>query len=209
MRIKSNWAKTDKEKTPQEIGGALAFVLWKIGDHELQATRKAGFEIEIGPQYFAFLSEFLIFLVMVADRVVYLNAAPDTRIAITSYLANRLGEHLSENKSRLLGDDFSDYEPNLAAIAAYKQRFLDQLNLRAGEYAEFHYDQHGPDFAFTRYLGFCLRPVMQGRDIEWVVQQMMDITAPDAIKMVDKTAKDLLGLGTARPRRARRSVEPV
>lgn len=205
MRIKSHWAKTDKEKTPQEIGGALAFILWKIGDHALKNTRQADFDIAIGQQYFDFLSEFLIFLVLVADRVVYLKCDTDTRAGITSSLANRLGEHLSENQSRLMGDDFSDYQPNLAAIAAYKQRFLDQLNLRAGEYAEFHYDEKGPEFAFTRYLAFCLRPVMDAKDADWICDQMMATIAPEAIQMVEKTVRDLLSR-EPRPARQRRTV---
>lgn len=205
MRIKSHWARTDKEKTPQEIGGALAFISWKIGDHALKNTRQADFDIAIGRQYFDFLSEFLIFLVLVADRMVYLQCDADTRAGITSSLANRLGEHLSENQSRLMGDDFSDYQPNLTAIAAHKQRFLDQLNLRAGEYAEFHYDENGPEFAFTRYLAFCLRPVMDRKDADWICDQMMATIAPEAIQMVEKTVRDLLSR-EPRPARQRRAA---
>lgn len=205
MRIKSHWAKTDREKSPQEIGGALAFIIWKIGDNALKNTRKADFDIAIGTQYFAFLSEFLIFLTLAADRLVYLKQPAEARAAVTSALANRLGEHVSENQSRLMGDDFSDYQPNLAAIAAHKQRFLDQLNLRAGEYAEFRYDENGPEFAFTRYLAYCIRPVMDEKDVEWVIDQMMSIIAPEALEMVEKTVKDLLSR-EPRPARAKRTA---
>ena len=66
MRIKSQWFKSDREKTPQEIGGAMAFTIWRIADNALKNTRRANFEIAIGPQYFSFLTEFLVFLIQVA-----------------------------------------------------------------------------------------------------------------------------------------------
>ena len=56
MRIKSHWFKSEQEKTPQEIAGALAFTIWRIADNALKNTRKANFEIAIGPQYFSFLT---------------------------------------------------------------------------------------------------------------------------------------------------------
>ena len=69
MRIKSQWFKSDREKTPQEIAGAMAFTIWRIADNALKNTRRANFEIAIGPQYFSFITEFLVFLIQVADRI--------------------------------------------------------------------------------------------------------------------------------------------
>ena len=176
MRIKSHWFKSEREKTPQEIAGALAFVIWRIGDNALKNTRKADFEIAIGTQYFAFLTEFLVFLIQVADRIAYRQLPAEVRFVFTSTLANRVAETLAENQGRLMGN----------SISKHKQHFIDKLNQRAGEYAEFDYGSDGPGFAFTRYLAYCMREIMDEQDITWVIDQMMSIEAPEAVIMVEK-----------------------
>ena len=190
MRIKSHWFKSEREKTPQEIAGALAFTIWRIADNALKNTRKANFEIAIGPQYFSFLAEFLVFLIQVADRIAYRQLSAEARFVFTSALANRVAETLAENQSRLMGD----------SIAVHKQHFIDKLNQRAGEYADFNYGSDGPDFAFTRYLAYCMREVMDEKDVEWVIDQMMSIEAPEAVDMVERTMRDLFETEPRQPR---------
>jgi hypothetical protein len=181
MRIKSQWFKSNREKTPQEIAGAAAFIIWRIGDNALKNTRKAKFEIAIGAQYFSFLSEFLVFLIQVADRIAYRKLPADVRFIFTSALANHVAGTLAENQSMLMGN----------SIAEHKQHFIDKLNQRSGEYADFNYGDDGPEFAFTRYLAYCMREVMDEKDVEWVIDQMMSIEAPEAVDMVEKTMKNL------------------
>ena len=67
----------------------------------------------------------------------------------------------------------------MTAATDHKQIFIDKLNQRAGEYADFNYGADGPEFAFTRYLAFCMREVMDEKDVEWVIDQMMSIEAPE------------------------------
>jgi len=190
MRIKSHWFKSDRKKSTQEIAGAVAFVIWRIGDNALKNTRKADFEIAIGSQYFSFLAEFLAFLIQVADRIAYRQLSPEVRFEFTSTLANRVAETMAENQSRLMG----------GSIAEHKQRFIDELNQRSGEYAEFDYDSNGPEFAFTRYLGYRMGKVMDEKDATWVIDQMMSIEAPEAVKMVEKTMRDLFETEPRQPR---------
>lgn len=191
MRIKSNWFKPGREHTPVELAGALSFVIYRIADDALKNTRKAKFEVAVGAQYFAFLTEFLLFLIQVADRIAYRRLPEEGRFAFTSELANRIAETHAENESRLLGG-----EP-----AECKRRFIDRLNQRAGEYAEFGYNENGPDFSFTRYLAFCMDEVVDEKDSGWIIDQMMSIAAPEAVDMVEKTFRNLL---ESEPRQARR-----
>ncbi len=190
MRIKSHWFKSDREKTPPEIAGALAFNVWRIADNALKNTRKAHFEIAVGSQYFSFLAEFLVFLIQVADRIAHRQLSAEDRIAFTTALANHVAETLAENQSRLMGD----------GIAEHKRAFIDKLNQRAGEYAEFDYGADGPEFAFLRYLAYCMRGVMDQKDVEWVIDQMMSIEAPEAVDMVEATMKNLFEAEPRQPR---------
>ena len=191
MRIKSHWFKEGREHTPQEISDALAFVISRIADNALKNTRKANFEIEVGSQYLDFLAEFLLFLILVSDRIAYRKLAAEDRVVFTGNLANRVGGTYAENRGRLLGDDLKDC----------KQRFIDLLNQRAGEYADFGYDENGPDYGFYRYLAYCIGEIMNDADSTWIIDQMISIEAPDAVQMVEKT---LRGLYEEEPKKTRR-----
>jgi hypothetical protein len=195
MRIKSHWYQNGREKTPQQIADALAFVIWRIGDNALKDTRKANFEIEVGEQYFTFLGEFLIFLILVADRITYRQLSAEQRAMFTGTLANRVGDTFAENESRLLEGDFS----------TCKQGFIDRINLRSGEYAEFGYDESGPDYGFMRYLAYCIGEGMDEKDRFWITDQIISIEAPAAIQRIDKTLCDL----TSTTPRAARPARPV
>jgi hypothetical protein len=182
IRVKSSWFKGDRKKTPQEVAGALAFIIWRISDNTLKNVRKADFDIAIGDQYFAFLSEFLIFLVMIADRIVYAQLSAEDRIEFTGALANRVAEHLAENQSEWLGKP----------VREYKDIFVDHLNQRAGEYADFHYTGVETSFSFILYLGQCMRDVVDEKDKTWVVDQIMAIEVPEAVAMLEKAMKGLV-----------------
>ena len=194
MRIKSQWFKEGRKHTPQELAGAVSFVAWKIADDALKKTRKADYNIAVGSQYFAFFNEFLIFMVMVADRIAYRRLAAEERAEFTGMLANRVAETQAENQSRLLG----------GSPGNYKQAFIDQLNQRASGYAEFDYGEDGPSFRFTRYLAFCLSEIMDDKDSGWIIDQIMAIQAPEAVEMIEKTLRNLLE-ETPRPVRRRAS----
>ncbi len=181
MRIKSNWFKEGRERSPQEIADALAFTIFRIADNSLKNTRKADFEIEVGPRYLDFLSEFLLFLILVADRIAYRDLSDEDRGAFTGRLANRVGETYAVNRSRLLKCDMKQC----------KQDFIDQLNQRAGEYADFNYDHNGPDYGFYRYLAYCISQIMSDDDSKWIIDQIITLEAPDAVKMVEKTLRNL------------------
>jgi hypothetical protein len=193
MRVKSHWFKSGKARTPQESAGAVAFIVWRIGESALKSMRNADFDIAVGAQYFAFLSEFLIFLVQVADRIAYRRLSGEARVAFTSMLANRVGETLAENWSRLLG----------GTAAEHKAAFIERLNQRAGEYAEFEYGETEPGFSFLRHLGYVLQEIMDERDRYWVTDQVMAIEAPEAVETLEKAMRGLFG---DEPRRRRGST---
>jgi hypothetical protein len=191
LRIKSSWFKEGRERSPQVISDALSFVVSRIADNALKNTRKSKFEIEVGPQYLDFLAEFLLFLILSADRIAYLKLSAEDRGVFTGNLANRVAETYAENRSRLLVEDMKDC----------KQRFIDLLNQRAGEYADFGYDENGPDYGFYRYLAFCIGEIMTEADSGWIIDQMISFEAPEAIQMVEKTLRGLYEEEPKKPRR--------
>lgn len=182
MRIKSQWFKEGREKTAQELAGAVAFIAWRIAENALKNMRRADFEVAVGAQYLGFIAEFLIFLVQVADRIAYSRFTAEFRQDFTTELAQRVAATLAENQSRLLSGSTDEH----------KRNFIERLNLRAGEYAEFEYGDAGPSFSFMRYLAHCMLDVVDEHDKNWVIDQMMTSEAPDAVAMVEKAMRGLL-----------------
>lgn len=197
MRVKSNWFRSGREKTPGEIAGAVAFNVWRIADNALKNTRKADFEIAIGPQYFAFLAEFMIFMVQLADRIAYRHYGEEERVAFTTELANRVGDNLAENQRDLQGGEF----------AVYKTGFIARLNLRADDYANFTYEKGADNFSFIRQIGQLMQEVVDERDRTWVIDQIMASVAPEAIELLEKAMSGLLELEPKRPARSSTSGE--
>ena len=195
LRIKSQWFKTDSPKSPQEAAGAMAFIVWRVAHNALTQMRGARFDIDIGPQYFAFLREWLVFLVQVVDRMAHERMGVDERFAFTTALVLRVADHLADNENRLLGVPPPGEE-------TYQGRFIDLVNLLSEHYADFGHGADGPDFAFMRYLGHRIEVLMPQKDQNWVVDQVMAIEAPEAVQVLQRS---LQGVLSNEPRALRRA----
>lgn len=194
-RLKAQWFKPEQAKNPAQTGSAIAFIAWRVASHTIKRLREAGFDIDAGPAYFGVLRELLVFLLAGADRIAYERLGAEGRTPFTTTLVLRASELLDENESDLLGP--------LPGGASYADRFVEQFNVLGSHYAEFGWsDAEGPDFAFTRYLGHRLEPLVPEKDRRWVLDQVMAAEVPEAVAMLRK-AMD--GVFSSEPRRARRA----
>jgi hypothetical protein len=103
LRIKSDWFQTGTAKTPAQMASAMAFIAWRVAQNTLKQMRSAHFDIEVGPQYFAFTREVLVFLTQVLDRMAYERMEPEGRAEFITALVRRVAEVLQENEDSLLG----------------------------------------------------------------------------------------------------------
>lgn len=203
IRLKSQWFKTDTPKTPQQAAGAMAFIVWRVAQNMLKRMRGAHFDIDAGLPYFAFMREVLVFLVAVTDRIAHARLAADARAEFTPALVRHLARTLQDNEQDLLG-------PARDGAPSHADSFIDLVNELTQHYAEFGADPgvsdsgagFHPDFAFVRYLGSRLEPTLPEKDRHWVIDQVMAVEAPEAIKIVQGSMRDLYD---AAPRRARRA----
>ena len=191
---------TAGQRSMATLASVVALTAWKLALESIKRMRRADFDIDIGQAYFDFVCEFLAFLTHAADRVAYARLSPEQRVEFTTALVKRLAEHVEESSETLLGPGESE---------RCRRQFLDVFN-RSGEgYSEFGYDAdgEGPDFGFRRYFGACLREILPQKDQLWVIDQAMDIEAPDAIEALHKTMKGLFAPpGEDKPRRSREGV---
>lgn len=191
MRIKNRWFKEGREPTPQALAGAVAFTAWRLAENLLKNLRRADFEVAVGPQYFALLAETLIFVFQVSCRLAWQSLNEAARPEFANTLALRIAENLSENRARLLGGDAS----------AHRAAFIDLLNLRSGDYAEFGFDIKDESFSFKRYFAHSLSQHLDEKDRHWVSDQVIAIEAPEIAETIDRALKGLTDK-TPRPRRA-------
>jgi hypothetical protein len=194
LRLKSQWFKTGTPKTPQEAAGAMAFIVWRVAHNALGQMRSARFDIDIGPQYFAFMREWLVFLIQIVDRMAHERMPAEERTLFTTALVRRVADHLADNENRLLGVPPPGEE-------THQGRFIDLFNRLSEHYAEFGHDADGPDFAFMRYLGHRIEALMPKKDQYWVVDQVMAIEAPDAVEMLQRSLQGVLSTEPRAPRR--------
>lgn len=181
VRIRSKFHQGGRQRSPAELASAVAVLGWKLAIDSIKRMRKADYDIDIGRPYVEFVSEFMVFFAVAADRIAYRDLEANERGEFTTALVVRMADRIEENFAGPLG----------AEPGNCKRGFLDRFNKRSTEYAEFDYGTDGPDFGFKRYFAACLREVLPEKDQLWVVDQAMEIEAPEALKALTKTLDGL------------------
>jgi len=183
IRIKSRFHAAGR-RTPATLASVAALLAWRLAVESIDRMRGAGYDIDIGRQWFDFACEFIAFLAVCSDRIAWRELDGDTRAQFTIALVRRLAEMLDENEYLLQGETI---------VGGVSQHFVDLFNRRSADYAEFDYSEDGPDFGFRRFFAACLRDVLPPKDQLWVVDQAMDIESPQALKALEKTLLGMFG----------------
>lgn len=180
-----------------ELASVIAMLGWKLSQDAIRSMRAAQFDIDIGRQYFDFVCEYLAFMLHAADRIAYRALAAEKRTEFTTALALKLAEVVEDNRDMLIAEP----EPGRC-----RRHFIALANERGADYADFTYDEkEGPDFGFRRFFGSRLLEIVPEKDHAWVIDQIMEIEAPAAVKALESTLEGLFAPPeeTRRPRRER------
>lgn len=186
VRIRSRWNDRKKERSLEEIAGALAFIEWRIAGKALLNLENEGFQTDSQLQRLQVLQELCAFLIHVTDRKVHADMPDEERQRFIVALALKLADTYHDNRVDVegRGEDF-------------RKPFIALLNNRMADYADFRFEDGAPGYAFKRYLGDCVTNSMGPRDSKWISDQVMEIEVPAMLKTLDKGLKDLFG--TASP----------
>lgn len=188
---------TEGQRSAATLASVVVMLAWKLAVDAIKRMRRADYDIDVGRPYFDFVCEFLIFMAMAADRVAYRHLEPQKRADFTTALARRMAEVVEENNYMLMGS---------VEAGACQRHFIERFNQRSGEYAEFDYGPEGPDFGFKRLFAASIGAGLPEKDRLWVVDQVMDIEVPEALKALDKTLAGLFGIGGEQRRRRERAA---
>jgi hypothetical protein len=171
IRIKSHWNNEEAERSPLEIASALAYIAWRIAVDKAISLHCERFVYESDAQRLAVIREYLLFLIQVADRLAAERLGLEDRRILVTALARKIIEHVQDNSQDLLGP------------GDYASPFIQSLNTRSDEYADFQLAEDGPSYAFLRHLGFEIQSLMgQGAENRWVIDQVMDKDGYEAYK---------------------------
>lgn len=195
IRLKNQWFDSERPKTARETASAMAFIVWRVTQNMVSQMREARFDIDVGPQYFAFMREVLVFLIQAVDRLAFERMPTEERAAFTTALVVRVAEILEESELEWLGTPPAGQD-------RWRDRFIDLCNEQADAYADFGHGPDGPDFAFVRYLGSRVEGVMPEKDRHWIKDQLMAIEVPEALEMV---RRGMAGVLSTEPRPRRRA----
>ncbi len=180
LRIKSHWQNEDIQRSLAEIGGALAFIAFRIATDKAISLHCERFVYRDDTQRMLVIQEYVLFLMQIADRLAHARLGDDERRELITAMAQKCVEHVQDNSQDLLGP------------GDYGSPFIERLNLRSGEYAEFNMDSEGPSYSLLRHLGFEIQQLMgEQEENRWVIDQVMDKDGWDAYKRFAKAFRDL------------------
>ena len=181
--VKTRWRKKGA-RTLAERAGVIGANLWKLSIEIFKHMEKEGFRFGSDRLVTGVLTEFIAFVAQLVDRAVYGRLSDAERATLIGEVVGHLAATMENNQRDLLGP------------GEYRKQFIDLLNTRFGEYAEFECPGGEPSYACLRFFATKVSEAMAGGDNKWVVEQMMDIEAPEMVRVVRKLIEQTLEAGT-------------
>ena len=184
--VKTRWRKKGP-RTLAERAGVIGANVWKISTEIFKHMEREGFRFGSDRLVTDVLAEFIAFLVQLCDRAVYGRLSETERAALIGEVVRHLAATMENNQRDLLGP------------GDYRKPFVDLLNTRFGEYAGFAYAGAEPGYPCLRFFAGKVSDAMASGDNKWVVEQMMDIEAPEMVRLVAKLIDQTAAAGTPAP----------
>jgi hypothetical protein len=181
VRVKSKWHKKDKTHTVEELAGALAFIAIRIAQNGTLNLENNDFQTDTVAQRLEIMTEYLCFTVHIIDRMTIEKFDDDERQRFMTELSIKCAKHIEDNKRDLIGP------------GDYRQAFIDRLNQRMDDYADFKFDeeQGGPSFPMRRFFGGLVTEQMGEKNKKWVADQVIDIEVPEILESLHKALPNL------------------
>ena len=183
--VKTRWRKKGP-RTLAERAGVIGANVWKISLEIFKHMEKEGFRFGSDRMVTDVLAEHIAFLVQLVDRAVYGKLSEADRATLITEVARHLAATMENNQLDLFGP------------GEYREPFLDLLNARFEAYAGFEYPGGEPGFPCLLFFAAKVNDAMAASDNKWVVEQIMDIEAPEMVRLIKKLVDQTVN--TAPPR---------
>ncbi|MHB8494964.1 MAG: hypothetical protein ACYC9Z_02020 [Casimicrobiaceae bacterium] len=183
--IKTRWRKAGS-RTLEERAGVIGTNIWKIALEIYRHLEKDGFRFGSDRQVTAVMTELIAFLVQLTDRRAHVLCSDADRATLINAVAGHLAKTMENNQLDLLGP------------GDYRTPFIRTLNERFEAYAGFEYVDGDPGYPCLRYFGSTVSDAMAASDNKWVPEQMVEIEAPEMVRLIKKLVDQLVGSDASR-----------
>ena len=180
MRIRDKW-RTDRPRSVEDQASAVAYIIWQIGLSYCKNLHQEEFEYDSDEQRVEVIREYLIYLCHATDRLAYDRLGENQRLEVLPRLVHQVARHYQRNTEEVLGP--GNYQTDFIALA----------NRRFASYSKGAFEEGLPGYSARRLLGNTIQEIMgMSQQNKWVVQQVIDIDAPEAAELLLKSARKLL-----------------
>ena len=168
MRVKKRWNQDSVARSIPQMANAIAATIWKLAANVVLNLENENFETDTQAQRIDIMEEVVCFLVHYCDRWIYSQADRDQRQEFIASLALDMARMLEDSRVDVQGE------------GEYRDDFIDKLNRRSAEYAEFSFgDEDGPSFSMQCRLGQRVQDAMGARDQRWIPDYVVGREAPE------------------------------
>jgi len=192
VRLKTRWHRSTRSernregsqrtKTLENLCSVAAINIWKLAKEAFTRMEKENFRFREDIQAIDVIAEFCIFMLHITDRMIYGTFSDEERGRLINGIAKEITTTIESNQIDLLG------------AGDYRAEFVDKLNERLANYAECGFDEDGPAYDFLRYLAKNVADIMSLSDDKWVLEQVMDVEAPELAQRIRPVVCDVFSL---------------
>lgn len=177
--LKPRW-RSNRPRTLEERASVLGTNAWKIANEIFRHMEKEGFRFGSDAEVTAVIAELIAFLVQLVDRLAYGKLTDAQRAQLIGAVAGHLAATVENNHLDLFGP------------GDYRRPFIDLLNSRFEDYAHCEYQGGEPGYACLRLFAAKVEEAMQPSGNRWVVEQVMEIEAPEMVRLMSGLVRELL-----------------
>ena len=190
-RIKDKWHNSTPDDTAREVltekslkdqASALAFIQWRTALTAAINLHAEDFRYDDDHQRIGVITEYLAFQIQLVDRL------------SSEFLNNDERELLISEICRKVADQVQDNLEDIAGKGQYRPPFIALLNQRFTDYAAFDYKDSQPGYDVLRFLGHAVLLLLgEDQTNRWVIDQVIEIDAPEIIDQNVKSLNRLFG----------------
>ena len=179
LRIRNSFKNRDNT-TLDEKANILAYNIWQIALAGAKNLHEEDYHYDDDSQRVGVIREYLVFLVHVADRMVFERLSDEDRASFVNELAQFTAKQIQRNTEEIAGP------------GEYQQAYLDTINARFSEYARGSFEAGQPGYSLLRTFGENVRQIMgDDQTNKWTIDQIMDV---DGLMMTEKMSASLNSL---------------
>ena len=194
LRIRNSFKNRDSA-TLEEKANILAYNIWQISLAGTKNLHEEDYVFTDDAQRVGVIREYLVFLVHVADRMVYGQLDEKDRGVFVNELAQYTANQIQRNTEEIAGP------------GDYKANYLATINERFNEYARGSFEEDKPGYSLLRMFGENVRQIMgDDQTNKWTIDQIMDVDGPMMVEKMRASLMSIIGQPSAEEK-AKSSVD--